>query len=44
MSERQLQLIREYITGITNRRSFIYFWAKEYDRVKSITMLWRVKV
>ena len=44
MTKRQLQLIREYITGITNRRSFIYLWAKEYDKVKTITMMWRVRV
>lgn len=31
MTERMLQLIREYRAGIINRRSFCYGWKKQLD-------------
>ena len=44
MTKRMLQLIREYREGVINRPSFIYLWQKEYDSIKTITIMWRVSV
>jgi hypothetical protein len=33
MTKRMLQLIREYRAGVINRRSFIYGWRREQEKI-----------